>query len=255
MKPTVLVVSEPDYFDITEPRFEMAGYNVIQAALRPYEATEGRPYWPDVLKQCHDKNISISGVLLNDTSVPADDKGLQNWHSLWTQADEKLQEVSKAKNTTHVEIGEEAEEYGLDPKLFEAQINGKIKAGFEDSKEEAIAQLRERKELLEGLLTNTPPSDQGTNLIKALRAENSPFRDTKIVVDFAFKDKQSAFEEAGANAVVTTSSCNDKSSYDLLMNEMNSVVKKNKSFLAEGPKSPISHAKNPRGGFGKNTPQ
>ena len=243
MPGNVLVICDTDIVrGLDEYSLEKAGYTPIEVSLYQHRANPPQyPYWRDVVAQYKKDGTPIEGVILYDDSVTDNAPHLKHFHNELLEVDEAIQQLN-AQTQSGMEVGVESGDV-VEDSIAANRMQNEIEQIFEKHKKKRLAALEEHKETLEYFLTQTPPSQEGLNCMKELKAASSPFQKAPIIVCFAFPDKKPEFLGAGAAAVRTTFDFDSLSHTDLLLE---AIAKQNK--WAGEKKSFTGHAQNPPGG-------
>lgn len=199
--PTILVVMDEQKKFVMPRVAKRHGYTVIPAVLKPHLAEAAAQFLGtevksvlDVLEQCKREGTKIDGVLISDMSTPIGHPDITIKEGFLREARERLDDPRIAELVLE----------GLDDD--EPRMRA-LRADVDHYNAQLAEQARIDTNLhgvMETGLLATPPSDKGTELIVALRAQGSPYKDVPIVVSYAHPDKAEAFVTAGATRVVTS---------------------------------------------------
>jgi hypothetical protein len=193
------------------------GFEVLPAMLSENKVDEEHSCVADVLKRCREQGIKLDGILLHDSSLPADNSILQAEHRLWQRAKTDLASLD-AEGDRYKPVVEALGDDPVEVSNRQAHLENIVDNAHRRGIEKTRASLNDRLGNMEAMLLLNAPTDKGTQLIRELR--DGPYKGVPIVVGMAFDEKRQAFMDAGATRVVTTLDSGTSDGVDELVEEM-----------------------------------
>lgn len=202
----ILVVSDDsDRLRMAKHQLQQAGHQVLCARLTQDEDAPSStpPYIGDVIRQCKAEGSAYDGLLLYDMSLPEDGFGTHYAFNAWETARLSLESLDSDMEPERIRFTAR----GGDPVALSVRQEA-LQRTLDDmhvaAVEEQRAMLTRGKSAAEAFLLRNPPSGKGIDLIRFLRADDSPFPGIAIAVSDAFPDRKQDLIKAGATLVHTT---------------------------------------------------
>ena len=226
---------------LDENRLKDAGFTPVEASLYEKHATPDHPYWRNVVAQFLKDGTPLDGVILFDDSLCNMEPLHQLAHKRWMEADDEIEALQKATGPgfeINVETGDDVQN-----SIANREWRDKLDHMFSAHKTNRIGELEKKKNSIEDIFVHYATSQEGIECLQALKADDSPYKNTPAIVTFAYPEKAPQFLAAGAASVRTSDNWWNRNNTDVLIEE---IDKQNK--WAGEKKSFTDLAQNPPGG-------
>jgi hypothetical protein len=203
MARNILVIADSaDHLTMANYLLTQEGDRATGAVITAERASDTTPYIGDVLRQCKEGYISFDAVLLFDPSKPKE--VTVPVHNMWREASNKLQTLDADMESQRITFSYTTNDDVTAASNRAEDLQRSMDKMHADQVKERRQLLQRGKDAAEHMLLTNPPSEKGLQIIKSLRASDSPLKDLPIAIYGAHPDREESLLNAGADIVHTS---------------------------------------------------